>query len=211
MLLIRNTDGFITSLEVGQFEYTSALSQCYVVVLQVLEGDQPFNEEGVLLRPARLQYQDSRGGDQILSGVITALTREVDPVKKRVFYEIRIEPYLALLALERQFRVHEEKSPLEICAALIQTLSQKYALSDYADFRLSTPGLVMPLRTHDVQNEAHHLAYFEKLLNTARYYFEQTEADERLVVIDHPVLLPFSEQTLWGVNKSAVRSQSMQM
>jgi GH24 family phage-related lysozyme (muramidase) len=194
MLIIKKCDGTESSFEVRRFEYVSALSSPYGVTLEIVDINDSFAEASPLLRPASLHYVQSNGQDGIISGLITAIGTQPDPVKLQTLYILTLEPYLALLRHERLFKVHHQKSSLEKAQGLIQDLARTYRLSTYADFQLSLPWLTEAWPTHDVQAEDHHLDYFDKLMAFARYYFEQTASGEKLQVRDRPMQLPTRQQ-----------------
>lgn len=195
MLIIQNKDGSTSSFEVRRFLYTDALSACYGLTLEVLDVNNRL-PESCLLRPATLQFADNTDAAQSYSGVITDLTQFLDPLKQKLFYQITIEPALTLLRLERTLQVCNQQSYLEIAQQLIQHLAQQQGLDDYATFEISLPWLTAKLQTYDIHCEDNYLAYFNKLLGFARYYFQQNGSSESLVVVDRPGLLPAYDQVL---------------
>lgn len=196
MLVIENTDGTSSSFEVRYFIYEGALSECYSLSLEVLDINDRLGDKDLKGRRASFTYLGSNAQNQMLNGVITQIQKQQDPVKLTIFYHIEIRPYLSLLNLARDLKVHNKESYLEIANQMISRLSQEYALSEYADFQISIPWLTAPLKTHDVQFEESNLAYFDKIMAFARYYFAQGEDSESLIVIDQPNLLPMREQNL---------------
>lgn len=196
MLVIENADGTQSSYEVRRFLYAGALSQCYTLTLDAVDPTNRLAGQTLLFRPASLQYVGSSGDNETISGLITAVTQQKDPIKQTTFYQIQIEPYLSLLALQREFKAYNNESYLAISQGLVRNLNLSQGLSNYADFQITMPWITSPLQTHDIACEDSDLDYFNKILGFAHYYFDQSANPEKLVVIDRPGLLPTREQTL---------------
>lgn len=196
MLVIQNTEGSESSFEVKSFIYEGALSECYKLNLEVLDVNDRLAGKTLCGQKAAFTYLGSTAVNETLSGIITRVQKQQDPIKLTHFYEIEIQPHLSLLSLARDLKVHNKQSFLEISQNLVNQLAQEYALSNYADFQVSLPWLTSALKTHDVQFEDSNLDYFNKILSFARYYFNQNMGGENLIIIDSPMLLPTREQNI---------------
>jgi type VI secretion system secreted protein VgrG len=166
------------SLHVVAFSGTEALSDTFLWEVELSCANASVDFTQIVGQPVALTVTLPSGDSQFFHGVVTAFRQGGQDSTGSVTYFARVEPWFALLRMNVQQQIFQNKTALDIIKAVFGALS----LSDFKD---STTGTYTP-REYCVQYGETTFDFLSRLMESEGifYFFTHTATAHTLVLAD---------------------------